>query len=229
MQCVDFAAKSSSSDFSKRSLPVATVAPVHTLVAPSDITCVCSAPPYLTNQFGLDSWQLKEHNWKQSTLFQKYCCKMTDMDVPPAGGYQFPMVRYTDMEEDMKKDVSLRNIWFGKDSMLKVLSWKRMWNLTELQVMEICNSACDNHAANNELCAKNIKVQKHNHTTKSNWSKFPGSSWQEVWPKLARYCGRGIWIWDQLRDQENVLHVFCRQGIKTHKYLPILNDNFLIN
>ena len=31
--------------------------------------------------------------------------------------------------------------------------------------MEICNSACDNHAANNELCAKNIKVQKHNHTT----------------------------------------------------------------
>lgn len=147
---------------------------------------------------------------------------MTDMDVPPAGGYQFPMVRYTDMEEDMKKDVSLRNIWFGKDSMLKVLSWKRMWNLTELQVMEICNSACDNHAANNELCAKNIKVQKHNHTTKSNWSKFPGSSWQEVWPKLARNCGRGIWIWDQLRDQENVLHVFCRQG-------PILTDNFLIN
>ena len=113
--------------------------------------------------------------------------------------------------------------------MLKVLSWKRMWNLTELQVMEICNSACDNHAANNELCAKNIKVQKHNHTTKSNWSKFPGSSWQEVWPKLARYCGRGIWIWDQLRDQENVLHVFCRQVIKTHKYLPILNDNFHIN
>ena len=88
--------------------------------------------------------------------------------------------------------------------------------------MEICNSACDNHAANNELCAKNIKVQKHNHTTKSNWSKFPGSSWQEVWPKLARNCGRGIWIWDQLRDQENVLHVFCRQG-------PILTDNFLIN
>ena len=113
--------------------------------------------------------------------------------------------------------------------MLKVLSWKRRWNLKELQVMEICNSACDNHAANNELCAKNIKVQKHNHTTKSNWSKFPGSSWQEVWPKLARNCGRGIWIWDQLRDQENVLHVFCRQGIKTHKYLPILNDNFLIN
>ena len=37
-------------------------------------------------------------------------CKMTDMDVPPAGGYQFPMVRYTDMEEDMKKDVSLQNI-----------------------------------------------------------------------------------------------------------------------
>ena len=47
---------------------------------------------------------------------------MTDMDVPPAGGYQFPMVRYTDMEEDMKKDVSFQNIWFGKESMLKVLS-----------------------------------------------------------------------------------------------------------
>ena len=26
--------------------------------------------------------------------------------------------------------------------------------------MEICNTACDNHAANNELCAKNIKVCK---------------------------------------------------------------------
>ena len=38
--------------------------------------------------------------------------------------------------------------------------------------MEICNSACDNHAANNELCAKNIKVQKYNHTTKSNWSNY---------------------------------------------------------
>ena len=28
------------------------------------------------------------------------------------------------------------------------------------QVMDICNQACDNHAANNELCAKNIKVDQ---------------------------------------------------------------------
>jgi len=53
---------------------------------------------------------------------------MADMDSAPPGGYQFPMVRYTDMDEDMKKEV-----------------------------MEICNNACDSHAANNELCAKNIK------------------------------------------------------------------------
>ena len=26
--------------------------------------------------------------------------------------------------------------------------------------MDICNQACDNHAANNELCAKNIKVDQ---------------------------------------------------------------------
>ena len=26
--------------------------------------------------------------------------------------------------------------------------------------MEICNNACENHAANNELCAKNIKVKR---------------------------------------------------------------------
>ena len=30
----------------------------------------------------------------QIAFFQKYWFKMTDMDVPPAGGYQFPMVRY---------------------------------------------------------------------------------------------------------------------------------------
>merc|ERR1712018_471471 len=61
--------------------------------------------------------------------FQKhFSCGMADTDIAPAGGYQFPMVRYTDMDEDMKKEV-----------------------------MEICNTACDNHAANNELCAKNIK------------------------------------------------------------------------
>ena len=34
-------------------------------------------------------------------------CRMADTDVAPAGGYQFPMVRYTDMDEDMKKEVSL--------------------------------------------------------------------------------------------------------------------------
>ena len=71
---------------------------------------------------------------------------MTDTDVAPAGGYQFPMVRYTDMDEDMKKEVS-QNILKDFD------------NMQEFQVMEICNTACDNHAANNELCAKNIKVQ----------------------------------------------------------------------
>ena len=43
----------------------------------------------------------------QIAFFQKYWFKMTNMDVPPAGGYQFPMVRYTDMDEEMKKDVSL--------------------------------------------------------------------------------------------------------------------------
>ena len=71
---------------------------------------------------------------------------MTDTDVAPAGGYQFPMVRYTDMDEDMKKEVSLNIL-------------KDFDNMQEFQVMEICNTACDNHAANNELCAKNIKVQ----------------------------------------------------------------------
>merc|ERR1712037_624028 len=65
---------------------------------------------------------------KSSHSRKDQSCEMTDTDVAPAGGYQFPMVRYTDMDDDMKKEV-----------------------------MEICNTACDNHAANNELCAKNIK------------------------------------------------------------------------
>ena len=60
-----------------------------------------------TNQFGLDrstgATNLKKH---KIFLFQKYWCAMTDTDVPPVGGYQFPMVRYTDMDEDMKKEVS---------------------------------------------------------------------------------------------------------------------------
>ena len=61
-----------------------------------------------TNQFGLDrSKEVTNLKDCKISLFQKYCCAMTDMDVPPVGGYQFPMVRYTDMDEDMKKEVSL--------------------------------------------------------------------------------------------------------------------------
>ena len=41
--------------------------------------------------------------------------------------------------------------------------------------MEICNTACDNHAANNELCAKNIKVCKKNFIDPDN-TYSPGSS-----------------------------------------------------
>ena len=44
------------------------------------------------------------------------------------GNYSFPMVRYTDMDEEMKKDV-----------------------------MEVCNGACEKYAKNNEMCAKVIK------------------------------------------------------------------------
>ena len=43
-------------------------------------------------------------------------------------GLSLPCVQYTDMEESMRD-----------------------------QVMEICNSACDTHAENNEMCAKMIK------------------------------------------------------------------------
>ena len=43
-------------------------------------------------------------------------------------GLSVPSVQYTDMEEAMRD-----------------------------QVMEICNSACDTHAENNEMCAKMIK------------------------------------------------------------------------
>lgn len=41
---------------------------------------------------------------------------------------ELPKVQYTDMDEDMKS-----------------------------QVMEICNNACEQHASNNEMCAKMIK------------------------------------------------------------------------
>ena len=41
---------------------------------------------------------------------------------------ELPQVKYTDMEEEMKSEV-----------------------------MEICNNACDQHANNNENCAKTIK------------------------------------------------------------------------
>ncbi len=43
-------------------------------------------------------------------------------------GLSLPSVQYTDMEENMRD-----------------------------QVMEICNSACDTHAENNEMCSKMIK------------------------------------------------------------------------
>ena len=43
-------------------------------------------------------------------------------------GMELPKVQYTDMEDDMKTEV-----------------------------MEICNSACDQHSNNNEMCAKMIK------------------------------------------------------------------------
>ena len=41
---------------------------------------------------------------------------------------ELPKVKYTDMEEEMKSEV-----------------------------LEICNNACDQHANNNEMCAKMIK------------------------------------------------------------------------
>ena len=50
------------------------------------------------------------------------------MDTEAISTNCFPTVRYTDMEEDMKKEV-----------------------------MEICNGACEAFASNNELCSKNIK------------------------------------------------------------------------
>ena len=34
--------------------------------------------------------------------------RMADTDTAPPGGYQFPMVRYTDMDEDMQKEVIIR-------------------------------------------------------------------------------------------------------------------------
>ena len=43
-------------------------------------------------------------------------------------GFELPQIQYTDMDEDMKNEV-----------------------------MNICNSACDTNAHNNELCAKMIK------------------------------------------------------------------------
>ena len=45
-----------------------------------------------------------------------------------AANCSFPMVRYTDMEEEMKKEV-----------------------------MEICNGSCETYAKNNEMCSQNIK------------------------------------------------------------------------
>merc|ERR1712129_299633 len=42
----------------------------------------------------------------QLNLFvSDYTAMMADTDSAPPGGYQFPMVRYTDMDEDMKKEV----------------------------------------------------------------------------------------------------------------------------
>jgi hypothetical protein len=40
-------------------------------------------------------------------LFQNLtdATRMAETETAPAGGYQFPMVRYTDMEEEMKKEV----------------------------------------------------------------------------------------------------------------------------
>ena len=52
--------------------------------------------------------------------------------------------------------------------------------------MEICNTACDNHAANNELCAKNIKVQHFKTSFKSSevlqevLDKKFGPSWHVI-------------------------------------------------
>jgi len=42
--------------------------------------------------------------------------------------YSYPLVRFTDMDEQMKKDV-----------------------------MDICTLACERHTSNNEMCAKMIK------------------------------------------------------------------------
>lgn len=42
--------------------------------------------------------------------------------------YSYPMVRYTDMDEVMRRDV-----------------------------MDVCTLACERHPANNEMCAKSIK------------------------------------------------------------------------
>ena len=32
--------------------------------------------------------------------------RMAEMETAPPGGYTFPMVRYTDMDDEMKKEVS---------------------------------------------------------------------------------------------------------------------------
>ena len=76
--------------------------------ASSHLLWLTSTIPVHTNQFGLDLAQEQQisRSLGDNLLFQKYHCGMTDTDVAPAGGYQFPMVRYTDMDEDMKKEVS---------------------------------------------------------------------------------------------------------------------------
>ena len=98
-------------DRCKMSLPVATVAPVHTFRGSLGhyLCLLCTSLPNQPVWFGQLTAERAKSNEIRCKLpfFKKYWFKMTNMDVPPAGGYQFPMVRYTDRDEEMKKDVSL--------------------------------------------------------------------------------------------------------------------------
>ena len=56
---------------------------------------------------------LKEPSSRHRELEVKYISgtdintgRMAEMETAPPGGYTFPMVRYTDMDDEMKKEVS---------------------------------------------------------------------------------------------------------------------------
>ena len=111
--------------------------------------------------------------------------------------FTYPMIAYTDLEDSVRTEV-----------------------------MEIATNACEKYLNDNQSVSFTRANLKWLILTYLGCSDDQRGSWQEVWDNLACCGGWRIWVWHQLWDHQDILHVLCWQSWSLcMEMLQLLNNN----